>query len=163
MTTIYISMTGIALVLLGLTLKFRGSESVLKTLKPAAFESLVFIPLLFIIFFIAKIVPELISKEVIGKFIGPDCGYKGIIIGSVAGMLTPGGPMVAFPLGAAFLSAGAAIPVLVSYIAGWGLLSVARIPFEYGFLGLKFTVIRIAATFILPVLAGILAKIFCRV
>ncbi|MGH7207782.1 MAG: permease, partial [Nitrospiraceae bacterium] len=40
----------------------------------------------------------LIPQEYVGRYLGREAGFRGIVIASVAGVLTPGGPMVSVPL-----------------------------------------------------------------
>ena len=43
--------------------------------------------------YIAAIMPP----EIIGRWLGPDSGFFGVLIAVIGGALTPGGPVVAFP------------------------------------------------------------------
>jgi uncharacterized membrane protein YraQ (UPF0718 family) len=115
------------------------------------------LPLLFFAFIIAGMAQVLVPKELIGKWIGDEAGIKGIVIGSLAGGLVPGGPFVILPLSAGLLRSGAGIGVMISFVTGWSVFSIARLPIEIGFLGWQFTFIRIATTFFFPVIAGLLA------
>ncbi len=116
------------------------------------------LPLLFFAFIIAGMAQTLIPKEQIARWIGDESGIKGIIIGSFAGGLVPGGPFIIFPLSAGLLRAGAGIGVMISFITGWSVFSIFRLPLEIGFLGWQFTFIRIVSTFFFPVISGMLAR-----
>lgn len=105
-------------------------------------------------------VQALLPQEMVSKWVGTESGVRGIIIGTVAGVLTPGGPYVSLPLAAGFLRAGASIGTLVAFLTGWALWSLSRIPMQVGLLGWKFTVIHILSTFFFPPLAGFLAQLF---
>src|SRR3972149_7608395 len=43
----------------------------------------------------------IIPQEMVSRYIGREAGFRGILIASAAGVITPGGPMVAGPLGVA--------------------------------------------------------------
>ena len=51
----------------------------------------------------------LISPDLIERWLGRSAGHRGILIGFLAGILTPGGPMVSFPMMAVFLQSGASM------------------------------------------------------
>jgi uncharacterized membrane protein YraQ (UPF0718 family) len=96
----------------------------------------------------------------LSKWIGEESGLRGILIGTVAGGITPGGPYVSLPLAAGFLRAGAGIGTMVAFITAWSLWAVARLPMEIGIMGWKFTLVRFACTFFFPPIAGFLAQMF---
>lgn len=159
MKTAYITMSVIAtfLMILGYTLDSSIPAKGLKT----GFDFLIKIfPILLLAFIIVGMIQVLIPQELLLKWVGKGSGLKGIFIGSAAGALTPGGPFVCFPIAALIYQSGAGIGTIVAYIAAWGLLSLTRLPFEISFLGVKFVVIRVLATLILPPVAGIIAQTF---
>ena len=100
------------------------------------------------------------QEEFITKWLGPESGLRGIILASVAGTLTPGGPVVTVPLLAGLLRSGSSIGVAVAYLTGWGAWSLARLPLEVAILGWKFTLIRVASVCLLPPIAGLIAQTF---
>ncbi len=53
--------------------------------------------------FIAEILP----KATVASWIGPDSGFLGVVIATLGGALTPGGPVVGFAIGSAALKSGA--------------------------------------------------------
>jgi len=115
------------------------------------------IPLLIFAFIVAGMAQELISQEVIGKWIGNESGWRGIAIGTVAGGLSPGGPFVSLPLAAGLFRAGSGVGTMVAYLTGWSLWAVTRLPMEVGILGWRLTLIRLASTFFFPPIAGFIA------
>ena len=104
----------------------------------------------------------LLPSKYIGKWLGKDSGIKGIIIATIVGGITPGGPMVSFPLLISLRSKGADIGSLVSYITAWTTISFTRtIAWEIPLMGIEFTIIRLISSLALPIIAGILfRKIF---
>ncbi|UCG39755.1 MAG: permease [bacterium] len=116
------------------------------------------LPLLILAFVVAGMIQVLIPREVIAHWVGAESGLKGILLGTLAGGLTPGGPYVSLPMMAGFMQAGAGLGTMVAYITAWSLWAVARLPMEVGILGWRFTMIRLACTFFMPPLAGLLAS-----
>jgi uncharacterized membrane protein YraQ (UPF0718 family) len=116
------------------------------------------LPLLFFAFIVSGIIQVLVPREYLVKWIGSGSGLRGIIIGSIAGGLSPGGPYVNLPIVAILLNSGASIGTTVAFITGWSLYAVSRLPMEVGILGVKFTICRLLSTFLFPPLAGTIAQ-----
>lgn len=121
------------------------------------------IPLLIFAFIIAGLVQTMLPKELLSKWVGAESGLKGIIIGSLAGGITPGGPFVCMPIAAGFLQAGASMGTTVAFLTSWSLWSITRLPMEVGIMGWKFTVIRLVSTLIFPPIAGIIANLLSKI
>ncbi len=117
-------------------------------------------PLLILSFVTAGMVQVLLPSELLSQWIGTESGLKGILIGTVAGGLSPGGPYVSLPIASGLLSAGASIGTMVAFLTSWSLWAVSRLPMEIGILGWKFTLIRLASTFLFPPIAGLIAQTF---
>lgn len=131
-------------------------------LKAAWTYTIQILPLLIAAMIVAGLVQTLIPREMISAWVGDESGFRGILIGSVAGALTPGGPYVSLPIAAGFLKAGASVPTMVSFVVGWALLSVARLPLEVGIMGWRFTLIHMLSVIIFAPLAGLLASLLIK-
>ena len=116
------------------------------------------LPLLIFAFIVAGMAQALLPSELLSRWIGEESGMRGILIGTVAGGLTPGGPYVSLPLVAGFLRTGASVGTMVAFMTGWSLWAVSRLPMEVGILGWKFVLARLATTFFFPPIAGFLAQ-----
>lgn len=117
------------------------------------------LPLLFFAFIVAGMIQVLLPRETIARWIGKESGLRGILIGTVAGGLSPGGPYVSLPIAAGLLRSGAGIGTMVAFLTGWSLWAVSRLPMEVGILGWRFTLIRIVSTFFFPPIAGWIAQV----
>lgn len=115
------------------------------------------LPLLFFAFVIAGMVQVLMPRDLLSRWVGAESGLKGILIGTVAGGLTPGGPYVSLPVVAGLLKSGASAGTMVAYLTSWSLWAIARLPLEIGILGWKFTFLRLLCTFFFPPIAGLIA------
>ena len=135
----------------------RGAGEHITGLKSAMTMILEILPLLLFAFIVAGMVQILLPKELLSKWIGAESGIRGILIGSLAGGLAPGGPYVSLPIVAGLLKSGAGIGTMVAFLTGWSIWAVGRLPMEVGILGWKFTLIRILSTFIFPPIAGLIA------
>ncbi len=108
----------------------------------------------------AALIAELIPAGWAEAWLGPDSGMVGVVLASLAGGLLPGGPFVAFPLVLGFLKAGAGPAQMVALISGWAILGLHRtLAWELPILGGRFIILRLLASFALPVLAGLSAEL----
>jgi uncharacterized membrane protein YraQ (UPF0718 family) len=116
------------------------------------------LPLLVFAFIVAGMIQVLLPQELLNKWVGVESGWRGLFIGTIAGGLSPGGPYVSLPVVAGLLKSGASAGTMVAFLTGWSLWAVTRLPMEFGILGWKFTIIRLASTFIFPPIAGLIAN-----
>jgi len=102
--------------------------------------------------FIAALLPE----ETVARQLGPDSGLTGLLFATLAGALTPGGPVVGFSVGTAALRAGAGLAPVVAYVTAWSLISLNRmLVWEAPIMPRRFMLLRIVVSLPLPVLAGL--------
>jgi len=153
--TIIMAVLAIVFLLIGY---YRGEGQHVAGLKSAFRTTTETLPMLIFAFIVAGMAQVLIPKEVLSEWVGAESGIRGILIGAVAGGLTPGGPYVSLPIAAALLRSGASVGTTVAFITGWLLWAFSRLPMEVGILGWKFTLIRIASTFFFPPVAGLIAQ-----
>jgi uncharacterized membrane protein YraQ (UPF0718 family) len=107
---------------------------------------------------IAAFLQILVPREVISRLIGDNAGIKSVLIATVAGSLTPGGPLTSFPIVIALYAAGANKGALVAYLSSWAIIGMQRIiVWELPLLGPDVTAIRVGASVLLPIIAGIIA------
>ena len=107
---------------------------------------------------IAAFLQILVPREVISRLIGENAGIKSVLIATVAGSLTPGGPLTSFPIVIALYTAGANKGALVAYLSSWAIIGMQRIiVWELPLLGPDVTAIRVGASVLLPIIAGIIA------
>jgi uncharacterized membrane protein YraQ (UPF0718 family) len=126
-----------------------GFGHAIATLRQAAL-------LVVLAFAVTGLMQVLIEPGTIRKWLGRESGLRGMLIGSAAGALTPGGPYVYYPLAQAIHRAGAGMGTIISYLAGKALWDLARLPLELAFLGPRLTAVRWAVTFMAPPVAGYL-------
>ncbi len=139
---------------------YKGQGQHLTGIKSAMNMTVQILPLLIFALIVAGMVQVLLPQELISKWIGAESGIRGILIGTVAGALAPGGPYVSLPVAAGLLRSGAGVGTMVAFLTGWSLWAVSRLPMEVGILGWKFTLIRLASTFFFPPIAGLIAHLF---
>jgi uncharacterized membrane protein YraQ (UPF0718 family) len=139
---------------------YRGEGQHIIGMKSALRMTVQILPLLIFAFIVAGMVQVLVPREILSEWVGAESGMRGILIGTVAGALAPGGPYVSLPVAAGLLQAGASVGTMVAFLTGWSLWAFSRLPMEVGIMGWKFTLIRIASTFFFPPIAGLIAQMF---
>ncbi len=153
--TIIMGVLAVTLLLIGY---FKGEGGHIIGLKASVRLLVEILPLLFLAFIVAGMVPVLLPKELLLKWVGAEAGLRGIFIGTIAGGFAPGGPFVSLPIAAGLLHSGAGIGTMVAFLTGWSLWAVSRIPMEVGILGWKVALIRLVCTFFFPPIAGLIAQ-----
>src|SRR5919106_2431136 len=110
---------------------------------------------------LAGMLRVLVPQETVSRYLGREGGFRGILIASAAGVLTPGGPMVTVPFLVALANSGAAVAPLVAYMTSWSLFGMQRIiAWEAPLMGWQFVMIRVLPSLAFPVLAGWLVHVF---
>jgi uncharacterized membrane protein YraQ (UPF0718 family) len=112
------------------------------------------LPLLIVAFVIVGYVNALEPQSLVRTWIGPESGTSGVLIGSLAGMLLPGGPYVVFPLIATLYRSGAGMGPTLAMVTSWASLALLSVSFELPFLGWRFTLIRLSVGLVVPLLVG---------
>jgi uncharacterized membrane protein YraQ (UPF0718 family) len=153
--TIILGLLALVLLLIGY---FNGQGQHISGMRSALNMTIEILPLLIFAFIVAGMVQVLLPRELLAKWVGAESGMRGILIGTVAGGLSPGGPFVSLPIAAGLLRAGASIGTMVAYVTAWSLWAVSRLPLEVGIMGWKFVLIRLASTFFFPPIAGFIAQ-----
>lgn len=112
---------------------------------------------------VAGLLQVLVPAETVSRHFGQQAGIRALVIATLAGMITPGGPMISLPFMVAAAHSGAGLPSLVAYMTSWSLFGLQRIiAWEAPLLGWKFVITRVVASIAFPVLAGWLVATFYR-
>jgi len=117
------------------------------------------LPVVLIAFVFSGMLEALIPDAFIQNWLSREAGIKGILVGTIGGMLLAMGPYASFPIIASMYGAGASLGTTVSLITGWTLLGLSRLPYEGGFLGFRFTLLRMAFSFPFCLAVGFIAHI----
>ncbi len=156
-------MVALLAVLLGVAVLRGGAEVAREGLSGGGALLLRYLPVIAVSFLAAGIAQALIPTAWVESALGRESGLRGILIGTVAGVVTPAGPFVSMPIAAVLLKAGAALPAVVAFITAWSLLALHRlVAFEIPILGGKFAAIRYGVSLLLPILAGLLTRALVR-
>jgi uncharacterized membrane protein YraQ (UPF0718 family) len=108
---------------------------------------------------IAAFVAVLLPRDQVARWVGEESGLLGLVIGAIAGIILPGGPLTIFPVAGAFLAVGADIGATVAFVTSWMLLGYSRVlVWELPFFGVDFVFWRMLVALPLPIIAGLLAR-----
>ncbi len=108
----------------------------------------------------AGFVAALLPPELAETYLGDGAGASGYAIAYVIGVLTPGGPVVGFALGAAAIKAGASVPIVVVYVTAWALVSLNRLLiWELATVPKKVIIERLIVSAPVPILTGLVMEL----
>lgn len=148
----------VAVVMAALCYVVLGPEAFADALADDGAQLLELVPRLAAAQLIAALVWVLVPRDRLLKLLGGP-GSRGLLIAMAAGIITPGGPVSAFPLLAILASTGVDRGVLVAYITSWALLGMQRIVvWDMPLMGTDFSVLRFVISLPLPLLAAVIAR-----
>jgi len=129
-------------------------------IRDAAREALFIAPRLIVGVLGAGFVAALLPGELVSSALGSGSGWPGLVIASLAGMAIPGGPVVAFAVGAAALEAGAGAGQTMAFVTAWLLMSSNRtLVWEMPIMGAPFILFRMTLCLPFPVIVGALISL----
>lgn len=103
----------------------------------------------------AGFMAELMPVGQVQRFFGEGSGMGGVALAAALGAATPGGPFIAFAIGAAALKAGAVWAPLMAYVTSWSAMNLNRaFTYELPLMGRRFTLIRAAISLPLALVLG---------
>jgi uncharacterized membrane protein YraQ (UPF0718 family) len=110
---------------------------------------------------LAGMLQVVIPQETVARYFGKQSGLWAILMASVAGVITPGGPMVSVPLLVVLANSGMALGPLVAYMTSWSLFGMQRIiAWEAPLMGWRFVVVRVVPSLAFPIIAGWIVKMY---
>ncbi len=137
---------------------FKGADAVFETSIAEFWLLLSFIPKIAVAMCVAALVTALVPRSLIAAWLGDKAGLKGAAFATGIGAITPGGPMISFPLVAALSRAGSGRASLIAYLTSWEVLGFQRILiWELQFLGVELLTIRWLASMPLPFIAALIS------
>jgi uncharacterized membrane protein YraQ (UPF0718 family) len=119
------------------------------------------IPRMVVAIILAGLMQVLVPQDFVSRHFGQGGGVRALVLATLAGVVTPGGPMVTVPFMVALANSGAALSSLVAYMTAWSLFGLQRIiAWEAPLMGWRFVVARVVPSLAFPVLAGWLVSVF---
>lgn len=158
-TAIALTLTLAGLIALAL---WQGKETFVLGWRASWRQLLHFLPVLVIAVIISGFTETLLPKNLVESWLSDASGWRGIFLAWLAGILTPGGSLIGLPLIAVLYKAGAGTSVLITYATSFATLSLLKVPLEVGFYGWRLTGLRLLASLILPIIAGVSAQMLLK-
>lgn len=87
-----------------------------------------------------------IPKKTIEKHIGKGSGWKGIGLMILLAVIQPGSLYIAFPFAHLLWKKGSSLRNIFIYVGTFSAAKIPMLTFEIGFLGLKFSILRLILT-----------------
>ena len=155
--TILLAMIAVAL---GIAVARRSRPLLRESARDGVSEFLRLIPRMAIGVLGSGFIAAALPQDVVGPWLGNSSGVFGIAIATIAGALTPGGPMVGFAIGAAALKGGAGAPQVIAYSTAWALYAFPRLlSYELPIMPPRVVWLRVVASLPLPFIAAALAML----
>lgn len=136
-----------------------GEAAFLEALKSDSGLILRMMPRVALALTVAGLLWVTLPRERVTSLIGKESGFRGLLIATGAGIITPGGPSSAYALLAVLGASGADRGAMIAYIASWAFLGVQRIlVWDVPFMGAEFSLFRFCVCLPLPIVAGMIAR-----
>ncbi|MCF8476954.1 MAG: hypothetical protein K9G60_07975 [Pseudolabrys sp.] len=148
---------------LALLAALRGRILLYDGLRNGASEFLHLLPRIVIGVAGAGFIAAVLPKDLIASWLGPESGLTGILIATLGGALTPGGPVVGFSIGAAALKGGGGAPQVIAYTTAWALFAIHRLAiFEVPMMPGRIVWLRALVSLPLPFIAAAMAMLLAK-
>ena len=145
---------------LALTLAVRSRPLFAQSLRDGAREFLTLLPRIAIGMIGSGFIAEILPRHLIPGWFGADTGMIGLVVATILGALTPGGPVVGFAIAAAALKSGAGAPQVIAYTIAWALFALPRVLiYEIPSMPPRVVWLRVAVSLPLPFLAAWMAML----
>jgi hypothetical protein len=140
---------------LGFIVFVRRHAEFAETVKFGGHDFLALLPRIAVGMIGSGFIAEILPSQLIPSWLGADSGFTGLLIATICGTLTPGGPVVGFAIATAALKSGAGAPQVIAYSVAWALFALQRvIVFEIPMMPAKVVWLRVAVSLPLPFLAA---------
>jgi hypothetical protein len=145
---------------LGLTLFLRDQPMFSDSLRFARREFFALLPRIAIGMIGSGFIAEALPGHLIPSLLGPGTGAFGLIVATLSGALTPGGPVIGFAIATAALKSGAGAPQVIAYSIAWALFALPRVLiYEIPAMPARVVWLRVLVSVPLPFLAAWMAMV----
>ncbi|PLX91933.1 MAG: permease [Desulfuromonas sp.] len=114
------------------------------------------LPLLLAVFGLVGLFQVYLPPERVEAWLGASGGLVSLLVGALAGAISIGPPLAAYPLAGSLLDAGAWPPAVAAFIVSWISVGVVTLPFEAQTFSLRFSLLRNGLSFLAAMLIGLL-------
>jgi uncharacterized membrane protein YraQ (UPF0718 family) len=128
-----------------------------RALGSAAGRLLSVAPLVLAVMGLVGLIQVWISRDLVARLLGREAGFRALLIAALCGTILIGPAYLIFPMLLAIQKQGARWAVIVIVLATYA-VKLQMIPLEVGFLGWKFSLMRIVFTLLLAIPVGLLVE-----
>jgi uncharacterized membrane protein YraQ (UPF0718 family) len=100
-----------------------------------------------------------LPANAVESYLGEKSGVKGMLLAGLMGSVAAGPLFTAFPIAASFTNKGGRIANTVIFLGAWGTIKIPMLLMESRFLGLRFSLLRLAVTIPFIALMGLLVEV----
>jgi len=144
-----------AVIALAIAVFVRRRPEFAETLRFGGHDFLALLPRIAVGMIGSGFIAEILPSKLIPSWLGADSGITGLMIATICGTLTPGGPVVGFAIATAALKSGAGAPQVIAYSVAWALFALQRvIVYEIPMMPAKVVWLRVVVSLPLPFLAA---------
>ena len=115
------------------------------------------LPIIVAGFGLAGLLQVIEVRELVSGWLGSQSGFKGILMGTLLGILTPGPVYFALPRAAGLLKGGAGAGVVVAYIAAWDSCSIRRLAIDMALIDWKVVSVKFGLSLLFAIGAGLVS------
>ena len=135
---------------------FKDRQKTGQAVKIAVKTFIKILPTILLIVLFVGLLLGFVPDKVISKFMGNQSGIVGTLGAALFGAILYIPSIVAFPLAASFLKAGASITVVATFITTLTMIGIVTLPLEIKELGKKIALLRNGISFLLAILIGVI-------
>ncbi len=154
---IKIGLTYLVLVAIAyLLLWARDRQKIATSLKVARTNLARMLPLLLAIFGLIGLFQEFAPPDLVSRYLSASSGALALLISTLAGSVSIGPPLAAYPIAETLLASGAWPPTIAAFILSWITVGVITLPFEATVFSWRFALMRNGISFVMAMVSGLL-------
>lgn len=134
----------------------KDRDKVIQSLRISRRSLFKLLPLLMAVFGLVGLFQEFIPPDQVTRLLGESSGLTSLLISTVAGAVSIGPPLAAYPLAQTLLDSGAWPPAIAAFILSWISIGVITLPFEATTFGGRFALLRNGIGFLSAMLCGLI-------
>jgi len=156
LTVLFINIVAVLLLFVSFVKDKRKTK---QAVKIAAVSFVKILPTILLIVVLVGLLLGFVPNSVISNFMGSHSGIIGIIGSALLGAVLYIPSIIAFPLAASFLEAGASITAVAIFITTLTMIGFVTLPLEIKELGKKIALLRNVISILLAILIGLIIGI----
>ncbi len=128
-----------------------------KSLKTGGMGLLKAMPILIAGFAIAGLVQAMEMREFVTQWLGSQSGFKGLLVATSLGVVTPGPVFFVLPVAGGLLKAGAGPGLVVAFIVAWDGCSIRRVVMDLAMIDWRIVLLKFILSLLFAIAAGMIA------